>query len=118
VQNRTWSFAAAVVEISPRLELASLSMLGIRAPRGTRSRPGAVKVSRAAMPVEHLTATAMKSDPTAVGMTIVDGVREVAEHVWLISFMNYDLGFFDHESNRFECAESLFAAKVLPMSSE
>lgn len=45
------------------------------------------------------------------------GVKEVAEKVWLISFMQYDLGFFDHESNRFECAESPFAAKVLPMSS-
>ena len=32
--------------------------------------------------------------------------------------MHYDLGFFDHESNRFECAMSPFAAKVLPMSSE
>jgi putative transposase len=45
------------------------------------------------------------------------GVKEIAEKVWLISFMHYDLGFFDHESNRFECAESPFAAKVLPMSS-
>jgi putative transposase len=45
------------------------------------------------------------------------GVKEVDEKVWLISFMQYDLGFFDHESNRFECAESPFAAKVLPMSS-
>ena len=44
------------------------------------------------------------------------GVKEVDEKVWLISFMHYDLGFFDHESNRFECAISLFAAKVLPMS--
>jgi putative transposase len=24
------------------------------------------------------------------------GVREVADHIWLISFMHYDLGFFDH----------------------
>ena len=24
------------------------------------------------------------------------GVKEVAEKVWLISFMHYDLGFFDH----------------------
>jgi putative transposase len=46
------------------------------------------------------------------------GVKEVDEKVWLISFMHYDLGFFDHESNRFECAENAFAAKVLPMSSE
>ena len=45
------------------------------------------------------------------------GVKEVDEKVWLISFMHYDLGFFDHESNRFECAQSPFAAKVLPMSS-
>ena len=45
------------------------------------------------------------------------GVKEVDEKVWLISFMHYDLGFFDHESNRFECADSPFAAKVLPVSS-
>ena len=45
------------------------------------------------------------------------GVKEVDEKVWLISFMHYDLGFFDHESNRFECADNPFAAKVLPMSS-
>jgi putative transposase len=45
------------------------------------------------------------------------GVKEVAEKIWLISFMHYDLGFFDHETTRFECAMSPFAAKVLPMSS-
>ena len=32
------------------------------------------------------------------------GVREVVERIWLISFMHYDLGFFDHESGRVECA--------------
>jgi putative transposase len=45
------------------------------------------------------------------------GVKEIEEKVWLISFMHYDLGFFDHETTRFECADSPFAAKVLPMSS-
>jgi len=44
------------------------------------------------------------------------GVREVAEHVWMVSFMHYDLGFFDHESGRVECAPNPFSAKVLPMS--
>jgi putative transposase len=44
------------------------------------------------------------------------GVREVADHIWLISFMHYDLGFFDHESGRVECAPNPFTAKVLPMS--
>jgi len=44
------------------------------------------------------------------------GVREVAEHIWMVSFMHYDLGFFDHESGRVECAPNPFSAKVLPMS--
>ena len=44
-------------------------------------------------------------------------VKEVDEKVWLISFMDFDLGFVDHESPRFECAENPFAVKVLPMSS-
>ncbi|MEZ5512621.1 MAG: IS481 family transposase [Steroidobacteraceae bacterium] len=46
------------------------------------------------------------------------GITEVAENVWLISFMHYDLGFFDHQSGRVECAPNPFGAKVLPMSPE
>jgi hypothetical protein len=30
--------------------------------------------------------------------------------------MRYDLGFFDQEYGRVECAENPFGAKVLPMS--
>jgi putative transposase len=44
------------------------------------------------------------------------GIREVSEKIWLISFMHYDLGFFDHDSCRVECAPNPFSAKVLPMS--
>ena len=47
------------------------------------------------------------------------GVREVADEVWLVSFMNYDLGFFDRDENRVEqMGQNPFAPKVLPMSSE
>jgi putative transposase len=46
------------------------------------------------------------------------GVREVADHIWLISFMHYDLGFFDDQCSRVECAPNPFTAKVLPMSPE
>ena len=46
------------------------------------------------------------------------GIREVAEKIWLVSFMHYDLGFFDRESGRVECAPNPFDAKVLPMSPE
>jgi putative transposase len=45
------------------------------------------------------------------------GVREVSEKIWLVSFMQYDLGFFDEEADRVECAENPFGAKVSTMSS-
>jgi putative transposase len=44
------------------------------------------------------------------------GVNQVAEHIGLVSFMDYDLGFFDHETCRLESACDPFAAKALPMS--
>jgi putative transposase len=47
------------------------------------------------------------------------GIREVADQVWLVSFMDFDLGFFDHEQGRVEPAPNLFAPeKVLTMSPE
>jgi putative transposase len=46
------------------------------------------------------------------------GVKEVADKIWLVSFMHYDLGFFDHETGRVECAPNPFGAKLLPMSPE
>ncbi len=39
------------------------------------------------------------------------GILEVSEKIWLVSFMQFDLGFFDHEAGRVECAENPFAAK-------
>ena len=46
------------------------------------------------------------------------GIKEVSERIWLVTFMHYDLGFFDHETCRIESAENPFGAKVLPMSAE
>ena len=46
------------------------------------------------------------------------GVRQTAEHIWLVSFMDYDLGYFDDETCRFEPIENPFAPKLLPMSPE
>ena len=46
------------------------------------------------------------------------GVRQVDDKIWLVSFMSYDLGYFDEETNRVEPGENPFGAKVLPMSSE
>lgn len=47
------------------------------------------------------------------------GIREVDDEIWLVSFMDYDLGFFDGFENRVEpIGVNPFAPKVLPMSSE
>lgn len=40
------------------------------------------------------------------------GIKEVEEKIWLVTSMHYDLGFFDHETGRIECAENPFGAKV------
>jgi putative transposase len=45
------------------------------------------------------------------------GVKEVSDKIWLVTFMHYDLGFFDHETGRLENIDNPFAVKVLPMSS-
>ena len=46
------------------------------------------------------------------------GVAQVSEHIWLVSFMDYDLGYFDGETCRLEPIENPFRPKVLPMSPE
>ena len=46
------------------------------------------------------------------------GVRQVDEHIWLVTFMHYDLGYFDDETCRLEPIENPFGPKVLPMSPE
>ena len=40
------------------------------------------------------------------------GIREVSEKIWLVSFMEYDLGFFDEDENRVEPGVNPFTDKV------
>ena len=46
------------------------------------------------------------------------GIKQVSDQIWLVSFMDCDLGYFDHETCRLEPIENPFGAKVLPMSPE
>ncbi len=46
------------------------------------------------------------------------GVTQVGERIWLVTFMHYDLGYFDDETCRLEPIENPFGPKVLPMSPE
>jgi putative transposase len=48
------------------------------------------------------------------GQTV--GIKQVEDHIWLASFMDYDLGYFDDETCRLEPLQNPFGAKVLPMS--
>jgi putative transposase len=43
------------------------------------------------------------------------GVKQVTNSVWLVSFMNYDLGYFDAETVRLEPIKNPFRSNVLPM---
>jgi putative transposase len=46
------------------------------------------------------------------------GVKQVSDRIWLVSFMDYDLGYFDDETCRLEPIANPFSPKVLPMSPE
>lgn len=44
------------------------------------------------------------------------GLKETDDGIWLVSFMDYDLGYFDDEGLRLEPLKNPFGPKVLPMS--
>jgi putative transposase len=46
------------------------------------------------------------------------GVTQVGDRLWLVTFMQYDLGYFDDETCRLEPIKNPFGPKVLPMPSE
>ncbi len=46
------------------------------------------------------------------------GVTQVGERIWLVTFMQYDLGYVDDETCRLEPIENPCGPKVLPVRSE
>jgi putative transposase len=44
------------------------------------------------------------------------GVKQVSDQIWLVTFMQYDLGYFDDQTCRLEPIQNPFGPKVLPMS--
>jgi len=46
------------------------------------------------------------------------GIKEVESGIWVVSFLGYDLGYFDEEARRVEPVADPFGPKVLPMSPE
>lgn len=58
----------------------------------------------------------MKINLSKVFMGQKLGLKEVSDGTWLVTFMDYDLGYFDIDSCRFEPLLNPFGPKVLPMS--
>jgi hypothetical protein len=44
------------------------------------------------------------------------GIKEVDEGIWLVSFMHYDLGFFDLEQKTLQPLDNPFGTRLSPMS--
>ncbi len=43
------------------------------------------------------------------------GIKEVHDDIWLVSFMDYDLGYFDLDTRVLEPLENPFGPKLSPM---
>jgi len=41
------------------------------------------------------------------------GIKETDDRIWLVSFMDYDLGYFDEDSKKFEPLENPFGPRVV-----
>jgi len=44
------------------------------------------------------------------------GIKEVDEEIWLVSFMEYDLGYIDLEERSFQPLDNLFGLRLSTMS--
>ena len=43
------------------------------------------------------------------------GIKEVDDGIWLVSFMDYDLGYFDLDTRMLEPLDNPFGPRLLPM---
>ena len=44
------------------------------------------------------------------------GIKEVDDGIWLVSFLNYDLGYIDLEQKTLQTLDNPFGPRLLPMS--
>jgi hypothetical protein len=44
------------------------------------------------------------------------GIKEVDDGIWLVSFMQYDLGYFDLEQKTLQPLDNPFGTRLSPMS--
>jgi putative transposase len=61
----------------------------------------------------HLSGQEKKISTVFAGQAV--GIKEVHDDIGLVSFMDYDLGYFDLETRVLEPFDNPFGPKVLPM---
>jgi hypothetical protein len=44
------------------------------------------------------------------------GIKEVDDGIWLVSFMQYDLGYFDLEQKTLQPLDNPFGTRLSPLS--
>jgi hypothetical protein len=66
-------------------------------------------------PVAGVSVWAKKINFSAVFAGQAVGIKEVQDDIWLVSFMDYDLGYFDLDTRVLEPLENPFGPKVLPI---
>ena len=102
-------------------------MLGITADRSEQRLRRSSRLTALEYPFHDRTITVTNCGRICIGKRKINlstvfagqnvGVKEVSDKIWLVSFMKYDLGFFDQELGTVTSAENPFGAKVLPMCS-
>jgi hypothetical protein len=84
----------------------------LRRPAGTRIR---FTTAPSTSPTAVASVCTAKNNLSTVFAGQALGIKEVEEGIWLVSFMDYDLGYIDLEEKTLQPLDNPFGPKVLPM---
>ena len=110
------------------IAVAALMTTGLAARASAQSKePPQVKIPEAGVPQimtiegQYIRIAYNNEGYAVLGYRLANqtvGVTQVGERIWLVTFMQYDLGYFDDETCRLEPIANPFGPKVLPIRAE
>ncbi len=66
--------------------------------------------------VEHICFNRQKINLSQVFVGQTEDIRQTDDRIWLVSFMQYDLGYFDLEQKTLQPLDNPFGTRLSPMS--